>query len=181
MFVTDVFVEWLVKRRKSGKEWGMILGAVALSVVLLYISFQLAIMLNIPMIPYFLFFACCYGIYWVWAQLDLEFEYSFTNGDITVDKIINKKKRKRVISFDAKNVEEIGEVKDAAAAAKLCAGKTNVHRAAETADGVGGWYIVYSRDGAGKSLLLFSPNEKFIKAMKPFLPVRVRIDAFGRN
>ena len=135
MFVTDVFVEWLVKRRKSGLDWAMILGSLVLSVVLLLVSFHVAVLVNFPMIPYFLFFGCAYGVYWIISQLNLEFEYSFTNGDITVDKIINKKKRKRVVSFDAKNVEAIGEVKDASTLAKL-GNVNNIHRAGENANGV---------------------------------------------
>lgn len=181
MFVTDVFVEWMVKRRKSPKDWALLIGAVVLAAALLFGSFQLAVTLNFPMIPYFLFFACAYGIYWLWSQLNLEFEYSFTNGDITVDKIINKKKRKRVVSFDAKNVVAIGETTEKGAAGVVPADAKTVHQAGVYANGAVGWYIIYSRDGSAKNALLFSPNEKFIKAMKPFLPVKVRIDAFGRN
>lgn len=37
----------------------------------------------------------------------VEYEYVFTNGEIDVDKIVEMKKRSRVITFDIKNVELI--------------------------------------------------------------------------
>ena len=180
MFGSDVFVEYMIKRKKGAKDWALLLGAVVLAVVLVWLSFLAAVAVNFPIIPYFVIIACGYGLYWVWTQSSLEFEYSFTNGDITVDKIIAKRKRKRVVSFDAKNVELIGEVGENTV--KAGSEVKTVYRTGVLASGQGGWYIVYSRDGgSSKSMLLFSPNEKFIQALKPFLPARVRLDAFGRN
>lgn len=179
MFGNDVFVEYLIKRRRTASDWALQAGAVVLALVVVWLSFYAAIMLNIPMIPYFVIIAVIYGLYRLWMMFNLEFEYSFTNGDITVDKIIAKRKRKRVVSFDAKNILEMKQV--GANTVNIGNGIANVYRTGELKNGTNGWYILFSRDGANRNVLLFSPNEKLLTAMKPFLPVKVRLDAFGRN
>jgi len=45
--------------------------------------------------------ACYFGK----KKLYVEYEYTFTNGEIDIDKIVEKKKRKRVINFQIKEVE----------------------------------------------------------------------------
>lgn len=35
----------------------------------------------------------------------LDFEYNFTNGEVDIDKIIGRAKRKRIVTFDVKEVE----------------------------------------------------------------------------
>ena len=47
------------------------------------------------------------ALYFYKGNLFVEFQYDFTNGEIDVDKILEMKKRKRVISFDIKKVELI--------------------------------------------------------------------------
>ena len=83
------------------------LGAAVAAFVLIYISiFILFPLTMIPLIPLVVIAGSIYGIYWIASSRDLEFEYSVTNGDLTVDKIIHKRKRKRVVSFDVRNAEE---------------------------------------------------------------------------
>lgn len=40
-------------------------------------------------------------------QLYVEYEYIYTNGDIDIDKIMNKAKRKRAVSFNLRDIERI--------------------------------------------------------------------------
>lgn len=45
--------------------------------------------------------------YFLRKQLYVEFEYIYTNGVIDIDKIIDKNKRKRAVSFDLSDIEII--------------------------------------------------------------------------
>jgi uncharacterized membrane protein len=45
------------------------------------------------------------GAFYFKRYLYLEYEYEFTNGEIDIDKIIGRNKRKRVASFNIKQVE----------------------------------------------------------------------------
>ena len=60
--------------------------------------------------------------------MNLEFEYAATNGDLTVDKIIHRRKRKRVINLDSKDIETMGKYKAADHAQKRYDKRINAAR-----------------------------------------------------
>ncbi len=101
-----------------------------------------------------------------------------TNGDITIDKIINRRSRKRVISFDAHNVEAMGKYNPQEHAAKSYASRLVV---SATEDGADAWYFAGNDTKKGNVLVVFSPNEKVLLSIKPFLARQVSLNAFGRN
>lgn len=45
------------------------------------------------------------GCYFLRKQLYVEFEYVYTNGVVDIDKIIDKNKRKRAVSFNVSDIE----------------------------------------------------------------------------
>ena len=110
----------------------------------------------------------------------LEFEYSITNGDIAVDKIINRRSRKRLTSFDAKAIEEMGKYTENAQKLKGKRVDKTIF-AAETDDGKDAWYIIAKSRKTGLTLLVFSPDERCIDAIKPFMDRRLKFEIFGRN
>lgn len=175
----DIFTEQIVKRKFSGKDWGIAFGASLGGLVLVYISVFIVLPLTgIPLIPLVVLVGSIYGIYWVVSSRNLEFEYSVTNGDLTVDKIINKKRRKRVISFDVHNTEEMGKY-DARRMAQRQVDK--VLLASESETGENAWYILIRTAQYGRTLLVFSPNDKVLDGIKAGMPRQMRIDVFGRN
>ena len=105
--MTDVFVEYMVKKKTGSKDVLMSLGVSILGAILIFVSIFLTPVS--PMIPFLVICGVIYGVYYVISSRSLEFEYSITNGDIAVDKIINRRSRKRLTSFDAKAIEEMGK------------------------------------------------------------------------
>lgn len=105
--MTDVFVEYMVKKKTGSKDILMSLGVSILGAILIFVSIFLTPVS--PMIPFLVICGVIYGVYYVISSRSLEFEYSITNGDIAVDKIINRRNRKRLTSFDAKAIEEMGK------------------------------------------------------------------------
>ena len=175
----DIFTEQIVKRKLSSKDLGISFAASLGGVVLVLISvFILFPLTGVSLIPLVVLVGSIYGIYWVVTSRNLEFEYSVTNGDLTVDKIINKKRRKRVISFDVHNTEEMGKY-DARRMAQRQVEK--VLMAAETDTGENAWYIIVRTAKYGRTLLVFSPNEKVLDGIKAGMPRQMRFDVFGRN
>ena len=181
MVLTDVFVEYMIKKKTSLKDVAMMVGAAVLGGVLVIGSLLLTSVFGVPpMIPFFVICAVVYGLYWVITSRSIEFEYSITNGDITVDMILNRKRRKRLTSFDARAIEEMGNYTENAARLKnRRVDKTIV--ASVTDDGKDAWYIIAKSRKTGLTLLVFSPNEKCIEAIKPFMDRRLRFEIFGRN
>ena len=64
-------------------------------------------------IPLVLIAAIALGVlaYFKMPGLDLEFEYLYVNGELDIDKIMSKVKRKRVGSFDISKAEMVAPVK----------------------------------------------------------------------
>lgn len=174
----DIFTEQIVKRKFNGKDWLICLGASVGAFVLIYISIFILLPLTMmPLIPLLVIAGCIYGIYWVYSFRNLEFEYSVTNGDLTVDKIINKRRRKRVVSFDVREAEEMGKY-DANRLAQREVDKRLI--ASDSDTGENAWYILARTPKYGRTLLVFNPNEKVLDGIKAGLPRQLRVDVFGR-
>ena len=169
----DVFVEQIIKRKLSAKDFLIFFGILILGVVLI-----LASMLFLPSMFFLVVIGVCVGGYFLMGTRNLEFEYSVTNGDLTVDKIINRRSRKRVISFDVHDVEEIGKYDAARQAGRQYDKKIFV---STTDEGKDGWFLHFRHKDFGNTLLVFSPNERVLEAIKPFLPKQVAFSAFGRH
>ncbi len=176
--MTDVFVEYMVKKKIGAKDMLIAVGATFGGLILIFIGLILARFL--PMLPFLVLCGSIYGVYKVISMRNLEFEYSVTNGDITVDKIMNRKSRKRLTSFDAKAIEEMGKYTENAQRLKNRRVDKTIF-ASEYDDGRDAWYIIAKSRKTGTTLLVFSPDERCIEAIKPFMDRRLRFEIFGRN
>lgn len=168
----DIFVEQLVKKKWGGKDTLISVAVAVVGLALIVLSFI------IPAISIFVIAGVIFGAYYLITSRNLEFEYAVTNGDITVDKIISRRKRKRVVSVDAHDIEEIGKFKP-----ELLKSKSSFKPmfAAKTDSGEGSWYFCAHSAKAGNVLVVFDPDEKTLNAIKPFIPRQVAFVAFGRN
>ena len=64
---------------------------------------------SVQIIPAICLIAITLGIFLYKRNLFVEFEYAFTNGEVDVDKILNMKKRKRILTFNVKDIEIMAE------------------------------------------------------------------------
>ncbi|MCI9273964.1 MAG: hypothetical protein HFE39_08435 [Clostridiales bacterium] len=172
----DVFVEQIVKKKMESKEKltavGIAVAALALCCVIFFLSGYLMAFTLV------LVAAAIFGAYWLITNLNMEFEYAITNGDITVDKIIARRRRKRVVSIDAKEVEVMGKYRESDHAAKSYDQRMIAARDAHDDDA---WFATFHHRVHGNVLLVFSPDERTLEAIKPFLKRQVAMDAFGRD
>jgi hypothetical protein len=168
----DIFIEQLVKKKSDAKDHLISAGVILAGVLLVLLSALFFPPLAIPVLA-----AVCYGAYYLISSRSLEFEYSVTNGDITIDKIIARRRRKRMISIDAHTVEEMGKYSPQKHHAKTYGARIV---ASETEDGANAWYFCAHHPKMGNVLVVFSPNEKTLDAIRPFLPRQVAKNAFGR-
>lgn len=168
----DIFVEQIVKKRLGPKDYAIITVTVFVGLVLIFLS------LLIPAITFLVLIGVCIGAYYLITSRSLEFEYSVTNGDVTIDKIINRRKRKHVVSVDAHEIEEIGKFQP-----DLLRRKSEYAKffTSEYDDGRESWYFCARTSKKGNVLVVFDPEEKVLNAIKPFLPRQVAFVAFGRH
>ena len=163
----DLFVEQLVVRRNRPIEtvfrilmWA-ICGLAALSClfVVLFMVFGFLSFLGIPAAA-----GIIYAAWYLNGRLNLEFEYILTNGDVDIDLITNRSSRKRITSFECKNVESVSRYR-----ADADHGGRTVVVAANADAPVLMAIDVLSRNN-GRILLVIEPDEKFYETFRRCLP-----------
>ncbi len=163
--MNDVFNEQLIARQPNKKDFlkkvGIIIAGVVLILVAMMIEAITAFILPIIIIIGFLVFHFN-------RRLNLEFEYIFTNGDLDVDKILYKTKRKHVLSVNVKdfitmvplsNKEYEHEVSRYTKFYDFSSGTINENT-----------YGVIYEHGKERIKLIIEPNEQLFKAIKAYIP-----------
>lgn len=179
--MNDVFVERMVKKRMDGKDIGIVVGIVLAAMVLIWVSWMILFPLTgLPMIPFLVLIGCMFGGYKLITMRNLEFEYSNTNGYMTIDKIINRSTRKRMMAFECSDIEEMGKYPENVARLRGKPVDTKLTASAYS-DGRDSWYIIARGKKTGKTLLVFDPDEDMLEAIKKFMPSHLRFEIFGRN
>ena len=102
--MTDLYSELLVKKEQTPKD-------MAIKVLLIFFLVISAIA-GLIITPLALILAIGFGVaaYFVLPLLDLEYEYVFVNGEMDIDSIASKSKRKRMQSFDLAKMEIMAPV-----------------------------------------------------------------------
>lgn len=167
----DVFCEYIVKVKKNPVELTISALGIILAVILL--GFSLFFLFT-PFSSFVLLIdaGVVYGTYILITHFNVEYEYILTNGDIDIDKIIAKRKRKRVLSFSTKEFEIVAPYKQGENYTNvLDLGTRNYENA---------YYAVFSKDGQKKTLV-FNPPQKMIEAMKTYSPRTVHLKGETEN
>ncbi|WP_302802545.1 DUF6106 family protein [Eubacterium ventriosum] len=161
----EIFVERIVKRKIDIK--GMLLRVLA--VVLTVLSLCTILFLGMLGLTLTILFA--YLTYLVWAYTSVEYEYSFLNTELTIEKIMGQRKRKHVDEFDIKQAEIIAPaVSDEI---KSRAGNI-VTLDYSTGYGSSDLYSMITNTDKGAVQVLFNADEKFIEAMRHMRPSIVK-------
>lgn len=165
----DSFIEYMIKQKKTGSAIArQILIIAAALLVILAVTF---VFLILP--PEFISFwplcvaAVIFAAYKFICRFDVEFEYILTNGELDVDRITNRKKRKRLITIHAKSFTEFGKVKGAPS--DKGAGYARVIDASAHSDSFEDYYAVFFKNGQ-KIKLIFNPTSKMIDVFRIYAP-----------
>lgn len=166
----DSYVEQLVKKQNSVMQIGLRVASVVSAVVITYIM-----MLLIGIISLVAAFALGYGVYYVFIMTSVEYEYVLVNGELTVDTVYGKSKRKRAGVYDIKKSEIIAPVKSDYAAVY------NKNTQIKSFDFTSGTdedkaYLMVAPYGAGSARVYFEPNEELINAMRFQAPSKVKLN-----
>ena len=100
--MSDLYLEELVKRRKTGTDQALryvLMALTAIGVVLSLLTWNLIIIA--------VSIAICVADIFIFPRFQTEWEYQYVNGELDVDRIINKAKRKRMASYDISKAELI--------------------------------------------------------------------------
>ena len=174
----DIFVEQLVTKKKTAGSYARIWGGIIGAILLLWLFFAVLypIVLHVvPMMGAFAFLACVgliYLLYLLIVNTNLEYEYCFTNGAMDVDKIINRRNRKRMAELNARKIERMAKIGDAEFCRLMKDRSVKKMYACSDCKDSDTYYVYYEND-KGKNLLLFNPNDKIRDSFRRFNPQKV--------
>jgi len=152
----DVFVEQIVKKKKDFTDYLIITAACFLALVILFGIF-IYLFFFLPLAAVGL----GYGLYYLINSRHVEFEYSVTNGDIDIDRIVGKKKRQRIVSVSGSKIEAFGRL-----TGDFDAGKFDRRvMAAPSPFEEGLLYFSYRSKKRGNTLVIFMPGDRIVKAL----------------
>ena len=171
----DIFVEHLVKKKRTGKDFVKILAClVGVLIILMFLPVVLMIKLVGPIA-----FTACIGLIYLLYRLitatNLEYEYCFTNGALDVDKVINMRSRKRLLEVNARKIDMMASNKNREFKRYLDDSTTKKVYACTHIDDEGVYFVIFpGKDG--RTMLLFNPNDKIKEGFRRYNPQKVTLD-----
>lgn len=158
----DFYTEQLVKKRTTMKDTFIKALMVALTIVAVLTVFLFPFGMILPVI-------FIVADVFIFRRLDVEYEYLYLNGDLDIDKIMHKEKRKHVFSANVNEMEVL---------APSGSPELHAHREAKTLDfstgnqGVKTYEMVVVSSGQ-KKRIIFEPNEAIVEGVRLLAPRKV--------
>jgi hypothetical protein len=168
----DNFAEYLVKREMNTadkfKRAMIYVGGTIITLALAVFSFfNMGTILS--MVGLILAAAAGYGTYFLGQNTYVEYEYTFTNGELDIDKIIGKKKRQSLVTADVhkftafgKYTDDIPETEDMT----IVISSDNIAKHE--------YYADFEHEEYGSTRIVFSPNDNMLANIKRSLPTKLR-------
>ena len=166
--MSDLYIELLVKKKKTSTD--------TLLKVLMIGATVIFVLGGILFNPIILLLAVVMGVvdYFKLPSLDLEYEYLYVNGELDIDKIMSKQKRKRVGSYDMKKVEIVAPKNPHELDSFRNRKDIKVHDYSSLEENAKTFGMAINGD-KGMELIYFDPNEAIIKDMQRIAPRSVKL------
>ncbi len=163
----DIYTEQLVTKRRTGGDVAKIaltlLGCMLLGAAVVFFSlisgFLVLIIVGLIII----------GVgAWIAAGFGVEYEYIVTNNEMDIDKILGKRKRKRMITVDLSKATQFESMPEA--------GEKNVDVTVYASTGMekDAHVLICEHSDYGTVKIIFNPNENTRKAIGQGLPPALR-------
>ena len=158
----DFYTEQLIKKQGDMKDLVIkaVLVAVAFVSVLTVFIFPMGLIFPIIVIAM---------VWFLISRLNVEYEYLYVNGDLDIDKIMNKSKRKRVFSTNVKEMELFAPVNSErleqfknSKVINLSSGRADARL-----------YAMIVANNGQTAKLIFEPNDTIIEGLFMLAPRKV--------
>jgi len=164
----DSFIEKIVAKKKTFKDYlisiGIVLAGTLLTLILGFIQFLQPFWFIITA-------AIIYFMYQLITSSNIEYEYIVTNGDLDIDKIINKRRRKRIFSANCKEFEILARLKGGLNDRRI-QNITNRIMAVSSIDSENVFFAILNYKGE-KTAVFFEPDERMLNTFKLFIPRKI--------
>lgn len=160
--MNEYMTEQLVKKRKTLKDTAIKFGLIALTVLSLLLCGNAIFMI--------LFLVLLFVDYYVLRRMDVEYEYTYFDGELDIAKVMNKQFRKELFST---NIKEDMEIIAPSEHADL-----RYHQVEKTFDyssmvPENSTYTMVTKYKGQKVKVILEPNEKILNAMRDVAPRKV--------
>ena len=167
--MSDLYYELLVKKETTAKDKLIKYG--------LYVLVALFVFAGLFIHPLLLLAAIAAGVacYFIVPGTDVEYEYLFVNGELDIDKVMSKSKRKKVTSLDLTQADLIAPV------TSHRMDYYNGNQKMKTVDYSSGnpdhkRFAVITRIGTESCRVIIEPDEKMAQSIKNSDPSKVFLD-----
>ena len=160
--MSDFYTEQLVKQKTKAKSTVIMAGMIAVTVL----SFILVVLIPYGIIAPLVLIVVDTQVA---KRLNLEFEYLYVNGDLDIDKIMAKSRRKRIFSTNVREIEVVAPK-----------GSVEVHQYqnlkakdySSNQEGNSIYEMIVIRNGE-KIRVFFEPNKTILDGIKMMAPRKV--------
>lgn len=169
----DSYAEQIVKKSDGGSDnvrrTLCLVGGVAAGLLIVIIS----MFFHLTLIGSILGVAAFYGGLYLGTNYDIEYEYLIVNGEFDIDKIMAKKRRKKMLTVNVGDFEDFGRYSNDMTEADDVTVIWAVGTCEENCDT---FYADFSHQTYGKCRLLFSPSVKVLRELKLSLKGQLRLN-----
>lgn len=161
--MNETYVEWMVKRKPN-----LIMKFLKILTMLITVFLVVLGMMNI----YFLIAGALFAglTYFIGLNTDIEYEYLYVDRQLSIDKVLNRSRRKKIVSYELERMEILAPIYSY----HLDSYKNRTAEVKDYSSGVinqpDSRYIMFY-DGTKK--LIFEPNSDMVKAIKTVAPRKV--------
>ena len=164
----DVVVEYLIKKQKKPVDYLITVGYIVAAVVVFFAgTFIGTLSQYLSMIGVIIGVGAIYLAYRLISARNIEYEYSIVNGEMDVDKIIARKKRRRILTLRLLGVSSAGKYNKADFAGQSFDSEVYV---CEDPDKDNSYYMVFDHRDFGHCLMVLTPSERLLEAMHVYIP-----------
>lgn len=169
----DTFIEQLVNKKRTGMDIvkTIIIIVLAILIPLGFVALGFVINPYLIVVGFFVFLLLIYFAWYLIVSLNQEFEYAITNDNITVDKVIAKRRRKKVLDMNINEFDDFAKVSSGNFDNKKFA---KYYIACDDMNNENNYGATFNSETYGSSVLIFTPNEKVIDSIKPHLNIALR-------
>lgn len=162
--MSDYYTEQLVKQKTKMSSIVAKAALIAVTAVSVFVAlmFPLAMILPVIMVVVDVL---------MFRRFDLEFEYLYVNGDLDIDKIMAKQKRKRVFETNVRNLEVIAPTGSIELQQYQ---RTKTYDFSSGREGAKTYEMVTTSQGQTVKII-FEPNQTILEGMKMLAPRKVFI------
>ena len=161
----DTYIEYLVKRKKSATDIVMAFMIILIGLGLIYFATYFVML---PTIMLLLVAGIIYVTYKFVMRINTEYEYTVTNWELDIDRIINKRTRKHIETINLRLIEDFGFCGSPKEGKYLSDKAYKKIIVCETVK-EGYAFITYTKEDK-KKILFFTPNQEITDHIRKVNP-----------